>query len=150
MNRGLFNYESNIMKDFDTATPYPAFATAIRELDEKIKLHSDMLSALKKEREHLTDSILPQKMQEEGLSTVNVRGLGRFSVRNEMRVSVPANKKFELQEWLKENGYGELIAATVNSSTLKSFVKESIMEGRDYPDQLLNIHSFERATLTKV
>ena len=129
---------------------YVDLATTVRELDDQIAHHTKALSALKKDREALTDGIIPQKMTSEGLSTVNVCALGRFSVRSEMRVTVAGGKKFELQDWLKDNGYGELIGTTINSSTLKSFVKERMTEGDDYPEELLNLHMFERATLTKI
>jgi len=143
-------YSERKMNKFTTELSYLQLSSAIKLLDEQIKHHESILKGHKRDREIITDDVLPRKMEEEGLQTINVKNIGRLSVRHEMRVSTAAGKKFELQEWLKSNGYGELIGTSVNASTLKAFIAESIREGRDYPDELLNMHSFDRATLTKI
>lgn len=137
------------MAQLDKASSYKQLAEAMRDLDVRIKSVGDELSALKKAKELIQDGILPAKMNEEGLETVNLKGIGRLSVRGELRVSAAAGAKEQLMKWLEENGYGAMVQDTVNSSTLKAFIAECIREGRDYPDELINMHSFDRVTLTK-
>lgn len=136
--------------EYTTETPYKELAAEIKRLDGEIKKHEDALKLLKAQRDHIQIHVLPTKMDAEGMQTVNVRDIGRLSCTTQLRVSTPAGKKFELQDWLKTNGYTELVSETVNSSTLKAFVAECIREGRDYPEELLNITSFDRVTLTKI
>lgn len=131
------------------ATPYQELGLAMKELDNVISSLDRILKDHKKAREQITDFIVPEKMNADGISTINLKGIGRFSIRDELRVSAKGDKKQDLQVWLEENGYEELISTTINSSTLKAFVKERMVAGEDYPDEFLNIHMFERATLTK-
>lgn len=137
------------MITFTAESSFKDLATEIARLDNEIKQVDGQLKNLKKQRDEIQIGILPGKMQAEGIQTISVADIGRLSQTTIVNVSTAAGKKFELQEWLETNGYGELVGATVNSSTLKAFVTECIREGNEYPDELVNIHSFDRVTLTK-
>ena len=137
------------MSEYTTSSSYLELATAIRDLNGRISERESVLKELKKQRDQIQIGILPAKMEEEGLQTINVKDIGRLSVTHNMSVSTAAGKKFELIKWFEENGYEDLIQETVNSSTLKAFIKECIQEGRDYPAEMLNMYSFDRVTLTK-
>lgn len=137
------------MIKFTVESTYKELAVEVARLDHEIKNLTDQASTLKKMRDEIQNGILPTKMSHEGVQTINVTDVGRLSQTTIVSVSSKAGAKFELQEWLEENGYGELVGKTVNSSTLKAFIVESIREGREYPDELVNINSFDRVTLTK-
>lgn len=128
---------------------YQELAAAMRSLKDDIASREKATSAIKAELEEITHKYLPTKMDEEGISTVNVKGYGRITITQQLRANVPSDKAPVLRQWLRDNGYEGLISEQVNSSTLKAWVKERIAECEDYPADLINLHSFEQATLTK-
>ncbi len=137
------------MKELSVESTYLELASALMALKTDIGAKEKVIRELKDGLEQLQDYLLPKKMNAEDLQTISVKGVGRLSVRGEVRISAKAANKFELQDWLKKNGFAELIGETINSSTLKAFVVECIMEGREYPEDMINMHSFDRVTLTK-
>ena len=104
---------------------------------------------MRKAYDHLSIEVLPDRMDEEGITTMNIKGIGRLQLAPNIRCSVPAANKSKLQEWLRDNGQGSLVSPTVNSSTLKAFVKEMIKEDGDWPESLLTVHAYSRATIVK-
>lgn len=128
---------------------YSELAARVKGLKDEIAARDKATSVLKAELEELTQKVIPAKMDEEGVSTVNVKGYGRLTVSQQMRANVPSDKAPLLRQWLRENGYEALITEGVNSSTLKAWVKERIAECEDYPADLINLHTYEQATLTK-
>lgn len=128
---------------------YAELAQRLAELRDQISSKEAEVSLLKEEREILQKKVLPEKMGADGMQNVTVKGVGRLSIRPDMQVSVLAENRTLLQRWLKDNGFGELVVETINSSTLKAFVKEQVNEGNDLPFDLINIHAFEQVTLTK-
>lgn len=128
---------------------YATIGASVQTLQADIKSQEAALKAKKEELRLLQEELLPTKMNEEGVSTVNVTGVGRFTVTSVERVSVIGGKQPDLKAWLEENGYEGLIQDTINSSTLKAWVKERLQEGDEVPVELLNMHSFDRVTLTK-
>ncbi|NBS71071.1 hypothetical protein EBT31_19515, partial [bacterium] len=98
----------------------------------------------------LSTSVLPRRFQEEGISTITMKELGaRFTVSTRMTASM-LDKDMAI-EWLEENGYGDLVKPTVNSSTLSKFAAEYVLEkGQDLPDDLFKVGSIQITSRTKV
>lgn len=134
---------------FTVNSSYAELAARLAELRDQISNKESEVSLLKQEREILQKKVLPEKMSADGMQNVTVKGVGRLSISTDMQVSVLAENRMLLQRWLKDNGFGELVVETINSSTLKAFVKERVNEGNDLPFDLINIHAFEQVTLTK-
>ena len=132
-----------------TDASYKEIAERVKYLDEVIKGLDKETSGLKKERDYLKQEVLPEKMDADDLQTVNVKGVGRISVRQEMRCSTKAEYKQPFQQWLRSIGADALITETVNASTMKAFIKERIQQGEDYPEEMLNLHCFQQAVITK-
>jgi len=117
----------------------------VSELIEKRHTIEELKAVLKTE-ESAYDEIrkrrLPDLMQELGL--VRPDGRGGFThesgAKIHLRVEVYAYCKAENQaamhEWLRENGYGDLIKETVHAQTLKAFAKECLTDGAPLPPQL--------------
>lgn len=132
-----------------TASSYKELATFIRDQKIEIKAAENTLKALKADLQMVQEEVLPQKMEADELTSLNVDGIGRLTVAPQFRASVKAEHKMAMQEWLKENGFIELVQETINSSTLKAWVKEQLEEGNEVPTDYLNLHSFDIVTLTK-
>jgi len=125
------------------AAAYQLFMRSAVELATEIK------SELQKRYDFIRFSLIPEIMDEDGLESARVEGVGRVSLQSDINASVKADHKIEAQDWLIENGYGDVIQETVNSSTLKALLKKRIKEGLDIPADLFNVSPFTRAQITK-
>lgn len=121
------------------------FQKAKDELDRctKIKTQAQKL------HDFLAENVIPERMDEEGFDTVKIAGIGRLQVKSDIRCVCPARNRDELAEWLRNHDHGTLVSTTVNASTLKAFVKEQMKEGGDYPDDLLTISPYSKASIVK-
>ena len=72
-----------------------------------------------------------------------------FYLNTRLYASPVAGKKEELFAALKENGYGSIVAETVNANTLSSFVKEQMAENdEEVPAWLAEkISTFEKVSV---
>ena len=140
----------------ENSTTLPTAASGYKELAEfiqaqkiGIKVKETGLKALKADLQLIQEEVLPAKMEADGMTSIAVKGIGRLTVAPQFRASVKATHKHLMQEWLKEHGFIELVQETINSSTLKAWVKEQMEAGNDVPTDYLNLHSFDTVTLTK-
>jgi hypothetical protein len=101
------------------------------------------------EYDYLRLTLVPAVMEEMGITSTNVKGVGRLTVTADLRASIPAAHKEAAYQWLRDNGHADIIAETVNSSTFKAFCKEQIKDGEELPDDIFKIDPFDRASLTK-
>lgn len=132
-----------------TESSFKELAEFIRDTKAEITARDKVTKSLKLDLEHVQTEILPQKMEAEGMSNVTVAGVGRLGNAPQFRASVKAEHKHDMQQWLKDHGFIELVQETVNSSTLKAWVKEQLEAGNEIPTEYLNLHSFDLVTLTK-
>lgn len=109
----------------------------------------DVVKALNKKFDFLRITKIPQVMEDEGIQRLSVDGVGRVSLTADMHVSVKEGQKEAFYSWLRDNGREDLIQPTVNSSTLKATVKNMVKQGEVFPDELLNVNPFTRASITK-
>ncbi len=83
-----------------------------------------------------TDYALSELMAETETQSFTRSGT-MFYLSTTTRASAVVEKKTELYNRLKENGYGELVYETVNANSLSAFVKEQTAENEDLlPDWL--------------
>ncbi len=95
-----------------------------------------------------TDAALAQLMTD--TETQNFTRSGTmFCLTNTTRASAAADRKDELFDALRTEGYGGLIYETVNANSLSAFVREQISENDDVlPDWLDGLVSvFEKTTV---
>ena len=88
-------------------------------------------------------------MEQMGLTSVVLDGIGRLEIRHDASCSVPKENKDDVYDWLRDNGYGELIVGTVNSSTFKAQVKKFIKDGEPFPMDLINFNPYDNAVLIR-
>lgn len=134
--------EYDNMKVFQLAT----HLRALKNLKDEIKaLHT----AVQDEYEFLSVNILPERMDDEGIETLKIKDVGRLQSASDIRCNVPAANREALQEWLIEAGFESMVRPDVNSSTLKAFVKECMANGNPYPQELIKVTPFTRASVVK-
>lgn len=137
------------MHNLTTQSAYAELAAFLRDQKAEIARREAETKALKADLEDVQKNILPAKLEADGMKNVTVDGIGRLSNNPQFRASVKAKHKMDMQDWLRENGFGDMIQATLNSSTLKAWVKEQMEEGNEIPVDYLNLDSFDLVTLTK-
>lgn len=103
------------------------------ELDEASNRKSELEKRYKAVRK-----VLAQTMESENLEKFTVDGRG-INSKVEIFASIPAGKREEAYQWLRDHGLGSLVVETVNASTLKAAVKEEITEGRPLPPELFKV-----------
>ena len=110
---------------------------------------SDRLKALRDEKSDLEDrkKAVEQEIEETDKALVELmintetqnftRAGFTFSLTCTTRASANAERKTELFDTLKQEGYGDLVYETVNANSLSAFVKEQIENNEDeLPDWL--------------
>lgn len=110
------------------------------ELEERLKWVNADYDTLRIE-------LIPAKMEEDGVERISYEGIGRVSLTGDMNVRI--KDKAGYFNWLRTNKLGDLIVETVNSSTLKAWVKNRIKGGKPVPEDLLDVKPFTRASITK-
>lgn len=118
----------------------------MQELQALMKELDDAKAPLQEEYDKLRLFDIPNAMSEQ--DTTSIKGeWGRCTLQADLSVQV--SDKPGLHEWLKGNGFGDLIVPTVNSQTLKAFVKEQLGKGTPLPETIITINPFSRAVLYK-
>lgn len=119
------------------------FTIAKGVLDEIEKLLTPQYDILRKVK-------IPEKMDEQGIETFRATGIGTVYLQDDLYTGIPADKKVEAYQWLRDNGHEDLIQETVNSSTLKAFLKEQMRNsGEVPPPDLIKAEPYTFAKLKK-
>lgn len=84
---------------------------------EKAKILAD------KELQVITLRVVPERFLKDEITSMNVAGIGRLGISKDAHCTVPPANAEQLQQWLIDNDFGDLIKPTVNSSSLKALVK---------------------------
>lgn len=121
---------------------------------KKDKLEAD-LKELNAEYDVIRIELMPTLLDDLNLENIRVKGLGRVSLTGDIFCSVKGASQDGLFDWLRggnpdKEALGDLIKETVNSSTLRSFVKDRMKVGKPIPDEFLNVTPYTRASITKV
>ena len=130
----------NSEKMFELADRLKALRDEKKDTEQRVK---ELNAALDE-----TDSALAQLMTD--TETQNFTRSGTmFCLTNTTRASATADRKDELFEALRAEGYGGLVYETVNANSLSAFVREQISENGDVlPDWLEGLVSvFEKTTV---
>lgn len=101
----------------------------------------------------LTRTIIPERMDTDQIQNITVilpdGSKKQMLVLSQVSVKTPPENKMALWEWLRQHDAAELITETVNSSTLAAYVRGQMKEGEAYPSDLLEISTYDTASLRK-
>lgn len=146
------NYEcpfDQIDDDYCHGRPLPELAALLRDLKVELDYQGAQKTVIQKKYDFLSIAVIPDLMDEQGVETMKIAGVGRLQVSSDINCSVPAPNKEAVQKWLRDNGHDALVQETINSSTFKAFIKERMREEKDYPKDLIKVNPFSRATVVK-
>ena len=92
--------------------------------------------------------MIPSLMEDMGLSTAKIDGVGRVQVSNQL--SVKQKDLTALCEWMNRHDHGDMIKDTINSSSLSAFIKAQIAAGEEIPDEkILELNAYSVGTVVK-
>lgn len=124
---------------------------AMREVRDEHTEQKAICADIWREHEYLAKNVLPEMMEEAGMTSVNLDGIGRLEIRHDASCSIPPENKDGVYDWMRANGFEELIVGTINSSTFKAQIKKFIREdnAENFPLELINFNPFDNAVLIK-
>jgi hypothetical protein len=108
----------------------------------------DQLKDINAEFDVLRFELVPGALEDAGVENVRYEGIGRVSTTADLRLSLLKADQPTFFSWLKKNKLDDLIQPTVNSSTLKAWVKGRIKAGKEVPD-VIAVTPITRASITK-
>ncbi|MBT9158757.1 MAG: hypothetical protein DDT26_00004 [Dehalococcoidia bacterium] len=100
--------------------------------------------------DYLRLAAVPERFEEEGISNIKVDGVGRVQLAGDIYAGIIRGSEEKAFEWLGDNGRGDLIKRTVNSSSIKAVLKKMISDGEEVPATLFKAEPFTRASIVKV
>ena len=119
---------------------------AVKDLKEA----TDLLS---KEAGRLYDFLrlvaVPQRFDEDGISNMKVDGVGRVQLAADVYAGIIKGKEEAAFEFLDDNGRGDVVKKTVNSSSLKAIIKAMTAKGEEFPTDVFKAEPFTRASIVK-
>lgn len=115
-----------------------------------------MRKRMSKQIEFLKTVVLPEAFEREGITSFTTKDGYRVTVGHRVFASCLPDMKFEAYQWLKENGFEDIVTETVNAGTLSSLAKSlltiddpssSILE---LPEELFKVEIKPQTSSTKV
>ncbi len=128
--------------------------TELVNIMARIQDRIDKLDEYRKELYAEYDAVrkhaLPEAMQEEGISSCTVDGVGRVTLRSDIYASIPASNREAAFDWLRGTGHGGVIKESIHHGTLKALIKEMIRSGEQLPpEDLVKVTPYDMAVLTR-
>lgn len=121
-----------------------------KELGDIVSCAEEVKTAVQKLYDFTRYTRVPEIMEENEVESLQVEGVGKVYLTSDMNVSVKSGMKEDAMDWLVENGFGDIISETVNSSTLKAVIKKEVIgKGKEAPENLFNINPFTRSAIRK-
>jgi hypothetical protein len=138
LSSAIFNAElffSTVNKDDVTL-----LLTAFSQLNDRKKLLDKLNTQLSALYQELSYNVIPEVLEAKGIDGIKVAGKNFIpSVR--MNASIPADKKEVAHQWLRDNGFGELIQPNINPKTLSSAISNHFEETATLPpEETMTIH----------
>lgn len=118
-----------------------------QDLDESAKA---VKATFYKFFDFIRTNVLPERMEEEGFEGgFKIEGVGRVNLLSDVYCSVPAPMKPKAYEWLEDNGHGDLIQPTINSSSLKALAKRKMRDSDPLPEEYFKVTPYTKTSITK-
>lgn len=121
----------------------------LKMVKEVLEMADDLKKALELYHQHIAINVVPERMDDEGIETSRFAGIGRLQVKADIRCSVLKENRENLQQWMKDNGHGSLVAESINASTLKAWVKEQKEKDKEIPEDYIKVEPFSKASVVK-
>lgn len=135
------------IRDYAYASNLSEIGTVLRDLKEAHEALDRIKSAVGKVYDFYRTAVVPSRMEDEGVDSLKITGVGRLGLTSDLNVSWP-NKEAGMR-WLEQIGSGDLITETVNAASLKAMLKRRLQSGEDIDSDIFDVKPFTRAAITK-
>lgn len=130
----------------------PNLQAAVQMMDTLNSFKENLASLVKSPAEKMYDTlrftVIPEFMDEEGVTSMTYEGIGRVNVIDD--ISVKTNDKEGVKMWLKENDLEDLIQETVNAQTLAAALRKRMKEDKKMPpEDVVTVTPITRAQITR-
>ena len=90
----------------------------LKEKEDEVAELEEKLKAKKAERDDISTRVIPELLQEQGLSEIKLSDGSKVSVKTEYRATLPKDdfKREEAYKWLREQGLADIIKNNVSVS----------------------------------
>lgn len=122
------------MNDSSVSRNLEELVSALRELKDRKEALEEDLKVVNKKISYYADYLLPEVMEEQGLSSFKVPKIGSITLGEKVYASVKADNRGDFFEWLRATGNDALITEQVHPQTLTAFVREQLQNGSELPD----------------
>lgn len=143
------NSQLDEMKDLGPRSVLAPAATHYKDLSDL----EDLIEQARIKAYHLKNfyqfHVLPPLFHDASVDTVKTLNGYNVAIAEDISVSIPADQKPEAYTWLQENGYGDIITTTVNSSTLKATMKEILKDGVIVPEETFKVTTLNKYRVTQ-
>jgi hypothetical protein len=128
---------------------YKELAKEFIKLKDKLARAEERAKQAREEFDHLRKHVIPARMEEDGMTSIRLAGVGTLKIVNDAYVSTKSGEREHLLEWVRSIGGEDIVTETVNSSTLKAFIKERVAGGESFPDTIINYAPYQYASVVK-
>jgi uncharacterized protein (DUF342 family) len=123
-------------------------AHELRELKDRKQAISEEQKTINKRLKILTETEMPEYMEEQEIDKVTIDGVGTIYVQVQVYSNVKAEDRPAFYEWLKETGNEDMITEWVFPQSVNSFCKEQLENGKPVPD-MVSAHKVPTAMLRR-
>lgn len=89
-------------------------ASRQRDLEQQVADAEHELKAVKESLRAVQEDLLPSAMAEAGVKSFELEDGSKITIKSDMTLSIPKEKKGEALRWLVDNGYGDLVKHEVS------------------------------------
>lgn len=93
-----------------------SLCTELSNLESDIKSYEDTIKEMKKKADKLSMEIIPEKMTELGLKSVELKDGSKLQVAEFVQARISEENKEKAFAWLRDNGHGDLIKHNLSAS----------------------------------
>lgn len=124
------------------ARAFVVYHRAMERLKEDLKPVEELFRQYK-------EADLPEAFEQAGVTSIPLTEGFRIGVSSTTRASIREGQRAAAYDWLRQNGLGDIIGETINSSTLSSTAK-TLMEqnNKELPESLFNVALMPNTSVT--
>jgi len=145
---------SALLDELDGTIPAPDDLPGQVKLFAKARLAAqtakDISTEINKFHDRMRFSVIPEVMQDEGVDMLDVKGVGKVSLQDDLRASLNKEREDGAFQWLDDTGHGDLIKQTVNANSLKALLRQMLRDGEEIPEEYFKITPFTMAKFRSV
>ncbi len=117
------------------------------QLRDTVKILNEKMVAVQRHLDGISQEYIPTLYLNAGVTSVNIKGLGRVTVNDRWNASVvDTDKAFT---YVRDHGQGGMIKETIHPQTLGAWAREEAMSQRPLPTDVFKVTTVPYTSITK-